>query len=231
MRPATSSSARCSATHAFEGTRGQGRVYSGRLGGRLHPDSRARARCATRCCRPARCRSKASRSAPRCAACRSSPASISNTPTTTASAVRSRAWALPIANSPAMAAGARTCVQRASTSASAGAAAVAHRRHAIASGLTPYRRKNHARRRGVRVKLAGAILEVAFRRRHRTPAMNDAAFRAHRPGVLGHRRTKLSFSSSVVQVSPLCSVEKIAQPSAESSSVAANPPCTVPIGL
>jgi hypothetical protein len=44
-------------------------------------------------------------------------------------------------------------------------------------------------------------------------------------------RTRLNFNSSVVQASPLTSVENTAQPSAESSSVAAKPPCTVPIGL
>ena len=45
-------------------------------------------------------------------------------------------------------------------------------------------RKDHAGRRGVRVELAGAILQIAFRRRNGTAAMDDAAFRAHRSGVL-----------------------------------------------
>ena len=57
----------------------------------------------------------------------------------------------------------------------------------ITRGASALRRKDHARRGGVRVELARAILEVAFRGRHRAAAMDDAAFGAHRPGVLGHR--------------------------------------------
>ena len=106
------------------------------------------------------------------------------------------------------------------------------RRRQQQHAASAFRREDQARRGGVRVKLARAILEVAFRGCDRAPAMHDAAFRANRARVLVRAgRTRLNFSSSVVQVSPLATVEKIAQPSAESRSVAANPPCTVPSGL
>src|ERR1035441_9676951 len=48
-------------------------------------------------------------------------------------------------------------------------------------------RENHRRRGGVGIKLARAILQVAFRGGDGAAAMHDAAFRAHRPGVLGQR--------------------------------------------
>ena len=84
---------------------------------------------------------------------------------------------------------AAACSQRAPRSMrSRSAAAIDHRREAITGSF--FRRKNHAGRRGVGIKLARAILEIAFRGRHSAAAMDDAAFGAHRSGVFGERRAR-----------------------------------------
>ena len=81
------------------------------------------------------------------------------------------------------------------------------------------------------IKFAGLVLNGAFGGGDGAPTMDNRPSARTVPVSLVIGRTRLSFNSSVVQASPLASVVNIAQPSAESSSVAAKPPCTVPIGL
>jgi len=84
----------------FEGTRGQGRVLpDGSVIGSIQVRGAGQIRYAT--LPPGTLRVKGEAFAPRCAVCRLSRASIWSGSTTTASAVRSQAWILPIANSTA----------------------------------------------------------------------------------------------------------------------------------
>src|SRR3954453_22721155 len=63
------------------------------------------------------------------------------------------------------------------------------------------------------------------------PRCTTSSSHSTRPVSRVIARTKLVFSSTVVYAVPAGSVVWTAQPVAESSSVAAKPPCTAPIGL
>ena len=136
----------------FEGTRGQGRVHAdGSVVGSIQ--FQGAGRCAMPRCRPARCRSRANRFAPRCADCRFEP--CFNLERINDNSFRGSISGLGFAyceftRSPA-AARIMTCARDAAQHASAGAAALADRRQQLTSAL---RRKNHAGRGGVGVKLA-----------------------------------------------------------------------------